>query len=70
MATDSRPKAINIRFVNSGPIETSTTAFHRAMAYIATASSTPDIMAETVDGASEWASGSQVCMGARPAFVP
>ncbi len=40
------------------------------MAYSATASSTPDIVADSDAGASEWASGSQVCMGARPALVP
>jgi hypothetical protein len=33
-------------------------------------SSTPDSRADTGLGASEWASGSQVCMGNRPALVP
>ena len=32
--------------------------------------STPDSRADTGLGASEWASGSQVCMGNRPALVP
>ena len=30
----------------------------------------PESRAETAAGASEWASGSQVCMGAKPALVP
>jgi hypothetical protein len=33
-------------------------------------SSAPDISAETTDGDSLWASGSHVCSGARPIFVP
>ena len=32
--------------------------------------SAPESSAETTDGASLWASGSQVCSGARPIFVP
>ena len=40
------------------------------MMSIAHFSSTPESNAETGLGASEWASGSQVCMGNRPAFVP
>ena len=31
---------------------------------------TPDISAETCDGAAGWASGSQTCSGKRPAFMP
>ena len=56
--------------MNAGPTAAFTTAFQRMIAYIATASSTPDIIAESGAGASEWASGSQVCIGARPALVP
>ena len=33
-------------------------------------SRTPESRADTGLGASEWASGSQVCMGNRPALVP
>ena len=33
-------------------------------------SSTPDMSAETGAGAWLWASGSQLCIGASPAFVP
>ena len=56
--------------VNQGLTAVSITAFHRAIAYTATANRTPDIIAEIGDGASAWASGSHVCMGASPAFVP
>lgn len=70
MATDRSPKPISRLLVNAGSTEASMTAFYRAMAYIATASSTPDIMAEMGEGASECASGSHVCIGASPAFVP
>src|SRR2546425_3660111 len=56
--------------VNAGAIAASTTLFQRAIAYTPTASSTPDIIAEIGDGASECASGSHVCIGARPALVP
>ena len=52
------------------PTATSTMAFQRRMAYSATASSTPDIIADKGDGASECASGSHVCVGASPALVP
>ena len=69
-ATDARPNAINSVVVNRRSTAPSTTTFHRAMAYMATASSTPDIIAEIAGGASECASGSQVCIGASPAFVP
>src|SRR6266852_7999005 len=70
ISTDNRPNAVRRLFVNQGFTDASITAFHRAIAYIATASSTPDIMAEIGDGASECASGSHVCIGASPAFVP
>ena len=40
------------------------------MPIIAVFSSAPDSMAETGAGPSLWASGSQVCIGARPTFVP
>src|SRR6266852_8085685 len=70
IVTDKSPKPVSRLSVNQGLTDTSTTAFQRAIAYIATASSTPDIMAEIGDGASEWASGSHVCIGASPAFVP
>ena len=33
-------------------------------------SSTPDMSAETGAGAWLWASGSQLCIGASPTFVP
>src|SRR6266851_5744745 len=70
ISTDNRPNPVSRLFVNQGCTDASITAFHRAIAYIATASSTPDIRAEIGDGASAWASGSHVCIGARPAFVP
>ena len=40
------------------------------MPTIAVLSSAPDNMAETGAGPSLWASGSQVCIGARPTLVP
>ena len=40
------------------------------MPIIAVLSRAPDSMAETGAGASLWASGSQVCIGARPTLVP
>ena len=52
------------------PTAALTTAFQRMIAYSATASSTPDIMAESGAGASAWASGSHVCIGARPGLRP
>ena len=42
----------------------------RRMARNAQFSSAPDSRAETTEGASLWASGSQVCSGARPILVP
>ena len=57
-------------FVNAGATAASTTLFHRAMAYIDTATRTPDIIAAIGGGASAYASGIQVCIGARPALVP
>ena len=42
----------------------------RAMPSIAVLSSAPDSMAETGAGPSLCASGSQVCIGARPTLVP
>ena len=59
-----------MRPANSGPAAASTIGLNRKMAYAPTLSSTPDISALTGAGASLWASGSQVCIGARPAFVP
>src|SRR5260370_18141314 len=70
ISTDNTPNPMSRLFVNEGCTDASITAFHRAMAYIATARSTPDIRAEIGEGASEWASGSHVCIGASPAFVP
>src|SRR5712692_2704048 len=69
-STDNKPNAVSRLFVKEGFTDVSITAFQRAIAYIATASSAPDIKAEMGDGASEWASGSHVCIGASPAFVP
>src|SRR5216684_6599471 len=69
-STDNKPNAVSRLFVNQGFTDVSITPFQRAIAYIATASSAPDIKAEIGEGASEWASGSQVCIGASPAFVP
>src|SRR6266849_2972221 len=68
--TDNSPNPVSRLLVNHGSTAASITAFQRAMAYMATARSTPDIMAERGDGASECASGSHVCIGARPALVP
>ena len=42
----------------------------RMITSMAHLSSTPESRAETGLGAWEWASGSQVCMGNRPALVP
>src|SRR5574337_585442 len=41
----------------------------RTTAYIATLSSNPDNTAETGVGPSAWASGNQLCNGARPTFT-
>src|SRR5260370_40572287 len=69
ISTDHRPNPVSRLFVNQGCTDASITAFHRAIAYIATASSTPDIKAEIGAGASAWASGSHVGIAANPAFV-
>ena len=45
-------------------------AWARRMPRNAQLSSAPDSSAETGDGASLWASGNHVCMGAKPIFVP
>jgi len=51
-ATEASPSPSRRVSVKARPVARSTTAFHRARAYRATASSTPDIMAETAAGAS------------------
>ena len=51
--TDSSPAPRSRALVKPGVSAASTTAFQRAMAYMATASSTPDIIAEIAEGASE-----------------
>ena len=55
---------------NPGPAAASTAGLNRRIAYTPTLSSTPDMSALTGAGASLWASGSHVCMGASPALVP
>ncbi len=50
--------------------EPDTIIWNRRMPYMAQFNNTPDRRADTGVGAWEWASGSQVCMGARPTLVP
>ncbi|EKD69484.1 MAG: hypothetical protein ACD_47C00103G0001 [uncultured bacterium] len=52
------------------PVESLAICSNLMSAYVEQASSTPESIAETGAGDCEWASGSQVCMGARPALVP
>ncbi len=58
------------RDANSTPTAASVTALNRISAYNPTLSKTPDMSALIGAGASLCASGNQVCIGARPAFVP
>src|SRR5439155_17447732 len=67
---DSSPKRMSQVDENEGPAVMSTTALNRINAYKPTFNNTPDISALTGAGASLCASGSHVCMGASPAFVP
>ena len=53
----------------SGPITGSAMAWIRRIAYRATESSTPDMRPDTGAGAWLCASGSQLCIGAKPALV-
>src|SRR3990167_8123692 len=53
-----------------GPIATSTTDLNRKSARKATLSNTPESKLLIGAGALLWASGSHVCMGTKPTFVP
>ena len=48
----------------------SVSIFRRTRAYRATLRRSPESTADMGVGPSEWASGSQLCSGTRPTFVP
>ena len=52
------------------PLDASTSGTYRRMQYKAVLSRKPENTAETGAGAWLWASGNQLCIGARPALVP
>jgi hypothetical protein len=68
--TESRPKPIIRLPAMSLPRAPSASTLERITAYRATLSSRPESTAETGVGPSAWASGSQLCRGARPTLVP
>ena len=69
-AIESRPKNTSRSPLKCPSPAAARTLCPRRMPRNAQLSSAPDSRAETMDGASLWASGSQVCMGARPILVP
>ena len=69
-STDSSPKHISICEGTYESSEPSTSTLQRITAYSATLSSSPDNTAEIGVGPSACASGSQLCSGASPTFVP
>ena len=68
--TDVRPKTISTIDVNAGPHAAAAIVWNRMIPRSAHLMRTPESNADTGVGAWLWASGSQRCIGARPAFVP
>src|SRR5258705_10130873 len=64
------PTMMSSESLKAEPTARSTIVFQRTIAYKATESRTPDIIADSGEGASECASGSHMCIGASPALVP
>ena len=69
-AIEKMPKARSVSLLNDPMPAAVQTACARSTARNAQFSRAPDSRAETTDGASLCASGSQVCRGARPILVP
>ena len=64
------PNSSNRDPENPGPKAAMQMMWKRKIPYIAQFNSTPESIALTGVGAWECASGSQVCIGAKPTFVP
>ena len=67
---DANPKASRTPRGNEPPSPARAIARNRMIAYIPVLSNAADSIALAGLGASACASGSQVCIGARPTFVP
>ena len=69
-AREVRPRITSNWLLNAPSPAATSTECTRRIASRAQFNSAPDSSAETTEGASLWASGSHVCIGARHIFVP